>query len=262
MEKFLKTTLLWLAVIFSILLLFTVFLNIDLYEIFKIKVINKDVLIISSVTLSLLSLYFISRNRELNEKEKAIINTFHANQKRLKLLHLLLQESKQNSFSNEIIESKFKGSRLDEILNLINEIINKLNSEKNDKQKLKTIFFNSSRNIISKIEQLKSDIKNNELSSNIDFIKDVVDGVKKQEVNYDKLSAKIVNLQLNNKDKLLDKEVSDILSLSDSLLTDLEVLKRKIEFSEKNVTNLKNINNQQNEIIKEIEKVMQNDLSV
>ena len=262
MEKFLKTTLLWLAVIFSFLLLFTVFLNIDLYEIFKIKVIEKDVLIISSITLSLLSLYFISRNRELNEKEKAIINTFHANQKRLKLLHLLLQESKQNNFSNEIIENKFKGSRLDEILDLINEIINKLNSEKNDKQKLKTIFFNSSRNIISKIKQLKSDIKNNELSFNIDFIKDVVDGVKKQEVNYDKLSAKIVNLQLNNKDKLLDKEVSDILSLSDSLLTDLEVLKRKIEFSEKNVTNLKNINNQQNEIIKEIEKVMQNDLSV
>lgn len=261
MNKNLVKLLSLLMIVFSILMLVINVFNYDLSIFFDF--LSLRFIFSFYIILMLITLYVIFNSpRDLNDKEKGIINQFYSNQKRIKLLISLLQNSKDNNYRDLITTEKFKGSRVEEILILINGIIKLLNEEKESNERIKSTLIKSFKEIIEQINDLKNYIKNNELNYNVNFIKEIVEGIKKQEVEYDKLAAKIVNLQLNNQDKLLNQDISNILILSDKIVTDLEVLKRKIEFSEENIIGLKNINEKQNDIIKQMERVVQSDLSI
>lgn len=261
MNKNLVKLLSLLIIVFSTLLLIMNVLNYDLSVFFDF--LNLRFIFSFYIILTLITLYIMFNSpRDLNDKEKGIINQFYSNQKRIKMLISLLQNSKDNDYRDLITTERFKGSRIEEILVFINSIIKLFKKEKENNEKIKNTLIKSFKEIIEQTNDLNDYIKNNELNYNVNFIKEIVEGIKKQEVEYDTLAAKVVNLQLNNQDKLLIQDISNILILSDKIVTDLEVLKRKIEFSEENIINLKNINEKQNGIIKQMEKVVQSDLSI
>ena len=99
MNKNLVKLLSLLMIVFSTLLLIMNVLNYDLSVFFDF--LNLRFIFSFYIILTLITLYIMFNSpRDLNDKEKGIINQFYSNQKRIKMLISLLQNSNENNYSD------------------------------------------------------------------------------------------------------------------------------------------------------------------